>query len=422
MGVFAEFFAGCGGLSLGLQKADWKLSFAVEAHPDAFATYRANIIDRPSAQVEWPKELACEAHDIANFLDKYRDYLTAAKGSLDLLSGGPPCQGFSTNGRRCPDDPRNKLVATYLDIIQLLEPTIVLLENVRGFISMPHSTGSTYSAHVGTRLKELGYDIWSDLLFASDWGVPQRRPRFFLIAVRKGLLVGVDPFERLKTLRHSFLLSRQLPTDKAVSARDALDDLGTADKLLIPDPEFGHQGFQCIDYDSAAALSNYSKRMRDGFTGIPSDIRLPRHSQEVTDRFLKILQTCPKGRSISLEDRARLGLKKRSTTPMSPDLPSPTVTTLPDDIIHYEEPRILTVRENARLQSFPDWFSFKGPYTTGGDQRRHSCPRYTQVGNAVPPLLAEAIGEMLKGLFDPLASHETLELGDVMEMGDHVAA
>ena len=72
-----------------------------------------------------------------------------------------------------------------------------------------------------------------------------------------------------------------------------------------------------------------------------------------------------------------------------------TVTTLPDDMIHYGEPRILTVRENARLQTFPDWFSFKGKYTTGGHRRKKECPRYTQVGNAVPPLLAEAIGETL---------------------------
>ena len=243
MGVFAEIFAGCGGLSLGLQKASWKLSFAVEAHPDAFSTYRANIIDRPNAEVEWPTELACEAHDIGGFLDQYRSYLTASKGSIDLLSGGPPCQGFSTNGRRCPDDPRNRLVASYLEVIRLVQPTIVLLENVRGFTSMPHSTGSTYSAHVRTRLKEIGYDTWSELLYASDWGVPQRRPRFFLIAVRKGLLVGVDPFERLKTLRHSFLLSRQLPTDKPVSAREALDDLATVNKPMIPDPEFWPSGF-----------------------------------------------------------------------------------------------------------------------------------------------------------------------------------
>jgi DNA (cytosine-5)-methyltransferase 1 len=80
---------------------------------------------------------------------------------------------------------------------------------------------------------------------------------------------------------------------------------------------------------------------------------------------------------------------------MHPEKPAPTLTTLPDDILHYRDPRILTVREYARIQSFPDWFRFKGKYTTGGASRRHECPRYTQVGNAVPPLLGQAIGSGL---------------------------
>src|SRR5258706_540076 len=95
---------------------------------------------------------------------------------------------------------------------------------------------------------------------------------------------------------------------------------------------------------------------------------------------------------LSKLDRERLGLSKHRTFPMAPDKLAPTVTTLPDDVLHYSEPRILTVRESARLQSFPDWFKFRGKYTTGGDRRKKECPRYTQVGNAVPPLLAQAIG------------------------------
>jgi DNA (cytosine-5)-methyltransferase 1 len=90
-----------------------------------------------------------------------------------------------------------------------------------------------------------------------------------------------------------------------------------------------------------------------------------------------------------------LGMLKHRTVPMHPGKPAPTLTTLPDDILHYDEPRILTVREYARLQSFPDWFRFKGKYTTGGQSRRTECPRYTQVGNAVPPLLGRAIGDGL---------------------------
>jgi DNA (cytosine-5)-methyltransferase 1 len=99
-------------------------------------------------------------------------------------------------------------------------------------------------------------------------------------------------------------------------------------------------------------------------------------------------------------DRTRLGLKKTCVVPLDPSRPSHTLTTLPDDIIHYSEPRILTVREYARIQSVPDWFEFKGQYTTGGDRRVRKVPRYTQAGNAVPPLLAEALGRAIGQLHD----------------------
>jgi DNA (cytosine-5)-methyltransferase 1 len=89
---------------------------------------------------------------------------------------------------------------------------------------------------------------------------------------------------------------------------------------------------------------------------------------------------------------------------MAPNKQAPTLTTLPDDVLHYSEPRILTVREYARIQSFPDWYQFKGKYTTGGDMRRKDCPRYTQIGNAVPPLLAEAVGHALVTILQELKS------------------
>jgi DNA (cytosine-5)-methyltransferase 1 len=120
--------------------------------------------------------------------------------------------------------------------------------------------------------------------------------------------------------------------------------------------------------------------------------------------------------TISSDLRARFGLKKKALRVLDPDRPSPTITSMPDDLIHYSEPRTLTVRENARLQSFPDWFSFKGKYTTGGDLRAREVPRFTQVANAVPPLVARAIGEMMidllgkpratTGMSEPLERYE----------------
>jgi DNA (cytosine-5)-methyltransferase 1 len=97
-------------------------------------------------------------------------------------------------------------------------------------------------------------------------------------------------------------------------------------------------------------------------------------------------------------DRKRLGLKKKCVVPLDPEQPSHTLTSLPDDLVHYSEPRILSVREYARLQTFPDWYVFKGKYTTGGSKRVRECPRYTQVANAVPPFLAEVLGRLLAGV------------------------
>jgi DNA (cytosine-5)-methyltransferase 1 len=134
----------------------------------------------------------------------------------------------------------------------------------------------------------------------------------------------------------------------------------------------------------------------------PNSLRLANHRDEIRERFAKILATCRRGVQLSNADRKRIGIKKHCTVPLDPSKPSHTLTTLPDDILHYSEPRILTVREYARLQSFPDWYEFNGKYTTGGELRIRECPRYTQVGNAVPPFLAECLGVLLSNIAEQL--------------------
>jgi DNA (cytosine-5)-methyltransferase 1 len=142
--------------------------------------------------------------------------------------------------------------------------------------------------------------------------------------------------------------------------------------------------------------------MRDGFEGAPSDTRLAKHRPEIQERFKKIIALCKaecrSNVQLSREMRKKFGIKKMATRVLDPQKPAPTITSMPDDLLHYDEPRTLTVRENARLQTFPDWFVFKGKYTTGGELRRKEVPRFTQVANAVPPLLAELLGQTLKGL------------------------
>ena len=132
--TFIDAFAGCGGLSLGLMQAGWTGRFAIERDKFAFATLKANLLakDSPHKYV-WPRWLPKEPIGIVDFLSKYREQLAAFAGTVDVLVGGPPCQGFSSAGRRKHDDPRNQLFASYLKLVDLIKPKAVLIENVRGF-------------------------------------------------------------------------------------------------------------------------------------------------------------------------------------------------------------------------------------------------------------------------------------------------
>ena len=151
----------------------------------------------------------------------------------------------------------------------------------------------------------------------------------------------------------------------------------------------------------ASPSTRYQLLMRGNLEGCtPDSHRLANHRPETVARFAEILATCRRGVQLNQADRERFGLKKHCTVPLDPEQPSKTLTTLPDDIIHYSEARILTVREYARLQSIPDWFQFRGVYTTGGDRRVRECPRYTQAGNAVPPFMGEAIGTIFTSLHE----------------------
>jgi len=407
---FIDLFAGCGGLSLGLHNAGFGCQFAIEQHQDAFSTYRKNLLDGDRFAVHWPSWLDMGPHDIVEIVQEHENDLRKLRGEIDLVAGGPPCQGFSTNGRRDPDDPRSKMVEAYLRMVELVQPKLVLLENVRGFTSMPHARGGTYDQAVKDALGRLGYDVWSEVLIASDYGVPQKRPRFILIAAPKGSLPGIDPLSRLRTFRNRFLEEKGLGK-ATVSVGQAISDFALNNRKPSPDTEWGNRGYSAVRR-ALKPQSNFQRLMRVGECQQPSDLRLPRHNRDTAARFALILESCARGRSISLEDRMRLGIGKRSTTPLHEDLPAPTITTLPDDIIHYADPRTLAVRELARLQSFPDWFSFAGPYTTGGSRRKTACPRYTQVGNAVPPLLAEALGFVLLGL---LRDQKVPKFGNVPE-------
>lgn len=415
--TFLDVFSGCGGLSLGLFAAGWQGLFAIEKNRDAFSTLKHNLIspDVPRYKFEWPNWLAQEATEAANLLANHCDELSSLAGKVDLIAGGPPCQGFSTAGKRNPDDPRNLLTEDYIRIVSLVQPRLLLIENVRGF-NAPFKDGKRsrkdlrpYSEFVREKLERLGYQVHQAVICCSDFGVPQYRKRFLMIAVRHGdsvcaVLGGSNPIELLLEKALEFRLGKGLRSGINISTKAALSDLETSRHDLIP--HGGPQpGFNQIKYVEPGKLSEYQELMRAGMNGLaPNSLRLARHSDVIRERFKEIQEVAAHGRCLTPCDRLTLGIKKHSITPLHQHMPSATVTTLPDDILHYSEPRILTVRENARLQSFPDWFEFQGKYTTGGKNRKFDCPRYTQVGNAVPPLLAEAIGSLLLELITDVSS------------------
>jgi len=396
--TFADAFAGCGGLSLGLMQAGLQGRFAIEHDKFAFETLCTNLLSRDAKfKFSWPRWLPKEPIAVGKFLKEYEPELRSLKGKIDVLVGGPPCQGFSCAGRRKHDDPRNKLFASYLRIVDSLQPRVVLIENVRGFTMdfEPNVGVRNYSTTLRKKLSSR-YAVFERLVDLSQFGVPQRRTRYFLLALEPGLC-EVDPFELLMARLPSFLRSLRLKAP--VSSWTAISDLEVAQGGTQPSSET--PGFDEIRYTNP--ITHFQKLMAAGASA-PTDLRLARHSQEITERFQEIIDLShADGRlntSISNDVRARFGLSKKALRVLDPDNPAPTITSLPDDLLHYREPRALTVRENARLQSFPDWFSFRGKYTTGGHLRRKEVPRFTQVANAVPPLVARAIGEMLVDLLN----------------------
>lgn len=400
---FIDVFAGCGGLSLGLLKAGCEGIIAIEKNPMAFETLRHNLIEGERYQFDWPDWLPRQAMSCEDFLNGYGREISQLKGEIDLMVGGPPCQGFSTAGRRNPTDPRNKMAEQYLELVKVVQPKHIVIENVSGFNSKfteKKRTGGEHEQHfkksyaefISEELSKIGYTVSRGKVNCADFGVPQNRYRYLIICSLEG---DANHLDELLQSSDRFLEGKSLPKNRPVSVYEAIADLQIRDRKLEENKDSGVRGFVEAVYEAPEVYSPYLAIMREDYRGAPNSRRLPKHKPETIVQFAKIQRESQPGRSLSKEARDKLGLKKHAITVLTKNAPSPTITTLPDDIIHYDELRILTARETARIQSFPDWFEFTGKYTTGGKKRKVECPRYTQIGNAVPPLLAEAIGVFL---------------------------
>jgi DNA (cytosine-5)-methyltransferase 1 len=339
-----DLFCGCGGMSLGLEKAGYDVLYANDINIDALKTYKYNF---PKVIVEHGDITKIDPHDVKKQL----------KGKkIHLITAGTPCQGFSMLGRRNPNDPRNKLFKQIIKFVKVIKPKMFVMENVSGLLSM--DDGSAFDK-IKNYFEEAGYHVKYKVLSAADFGVPQNRNRVFIVGTQKNI-PEEKIFPRIK---------KNMP----VTVKEAISDLA-----------FLGIGKKSTKY-MIKPKSSFQKMMRKK-SPVLYNHESSRHSDVVQKRFAKI-PSGKNGRNVLKNS----GTKKRDYYRMHPNKTCRTITTIPEDFIHYEKNRIPTVREMARLQSFPDDFIFLGHKMTGGLRRRYDCPQYTQVANAVPPLLAKVV-------------------------------
>jgi DNA (cytosine-5)-methyltransferase 1 len=413
---FIDLFSGCGGLALGLMQAGWEGVACIEREAFAFESLTRNLLSAGKGwDLEWPDGLPVEPMAISELLERHPEVVRNLRGTIDLLSGAPPCQGFSSAGRRVASDPRNAAFWSFMDAVSALRPKMVLIENVRG-ITLPFlkagtrfqlprnikvsGEAQTFSDVISAALSNAGYSCTSRVELSCDYGVPQLRPRFLLLGVRADLLPSHGLFDFWAAIAEQQARTRSnygLAVDRPVSAAEAISDLELEGKEMVPCPET--KGFfQPVYAGPASSFQRLMRRMMvDGEQ--PNSMRIPNHRPDTVEKFRSAIDWAKAtGRTaINLPEdlKQELGFKTQCVRVLGDSKPAPTVTSIPDDVIHYSEARVLSVRECARLQSFPDLFEFSGKFTTGGDRRAHENPRYTQVGNATPPLMAEVLGHVL---------------------------
>jgi DNA (cytosine-5)-methyltransferase 1 len=360
-----DLFCGAGGFTEGFRKAGgFENVFAVDFDQKAIETIKFNHsnINAICANVS---EL--DADSISKITNRK---------NVDVVIGGPPCQGFSLAGRRFPDDPKNRLFLEYVRIVRELKPEVVVFENVVGLISMQ---GGLVLEAICEEFSEAGYEIAYDVLNAADFGVPQARPRFILIGrYGKGPVSMPKPthFAAGKTSNLDLFHNDLLPH---VTVKDALSDL----------PKI-HQGEGAESVIFKSKVNNAFQGMIRGERqeNMLFNHRATRHNSSIVERY----DHMPQGGDIkSLPEHLRT--KKNNVFRLNDALPARTITcNFRTDIIHPWIPRGLTVREAARLQSFDDDYCFFGNLT----RKAKYVTQDDQVGNAVPPMLSKAIANHIK--------------------------
>ena len=371
--VIIDLFAGCGGLSTGYELAGFNIPLAVEKDDWASETYRFN---HPNTKVI--------TGDITQITDL--DSLLPKGTKVDGIIGGPPCQGFSLSGNRDKKDPRNSLFMDFVRFVKHFKPSFFMMENVPGLLSMENANGELVKDIIMKEYDAAGYNATYKILNAAEYGVPQSRTRVIFIGIRKDL-----PFVPEELHPIPFCLG-----DNQLTIDDAIMDL--------PQIESG-EGTEIQEYP-CEPQNEYQKWIRTNSKHITNHIAM-RHTQRLIDRFNVIKQ----GQSLAdvpaehmqrqRGDASKTSGKVYSQNNMRPfgNKPSPTIAaSFQSNFIHPHLNRNYTAREAARIQSFPDWYEFKGKRTTMSWEKNLS--QYQQIGNAVPPLLAKAIAENIIKYFD----------------------
>jgi len=401
--TFIDLFAGCGGLSLGLEQAGFYPLYVNEINKDALETY---LINR---EEEYPhlRNPNFHSQDIKNcinnkFFRNLKSNLKKEFGSskVDLVCGGPPCQGFSGIGIRKSYSvdkeqlPSNHLYQDMSYFVHKMQPKIFLFENVEGLLSAKWNKdgikGEIFKDVLETFERLKGYTIKYKLVHAKDYGVPQNRPRILIIGIKSKLFKGLS--DQIDAVLGGFLpqIIGDYPHLEEVFS-DIIDskfEYGGETKNYPSDPKsFWQEQIRTTpqgkllgknDPMTEQEYSNHNPRTRAKFQAmidnkgvIPEEFKTKKFAQRLLPK--------------------KWGNKG----------PSITITSLTDDFVHYDQARTPTVRECARMQTFPDWYKFTGKRTTGGIRRagnprdnnfEREVPKYTQIGNAVPVKLGKEIG------------------------------
>lgn len=335
-----DLFSGCGGLSYGFEQAGFNILLGIDNDAKALETFEKNH-----------QNSKCICGDITELSYKRNIKPLIGDENIDVIIGGPPCQGMSLSGPRKFDDPRNKLYLSYIRLVDEIRPKAFVIENVPGLVSL---FGGQIKDTIIEKFKEMGYFVNYEVLNTADFGIPQKRKRVIFVGMKQGLFRF--PIGNVKEVTCGMALSDLPPL---------IDTLGEFEQEYTTMPQ-----------------NLYQIKMREKSRNVTNHIAA-RHSQRVKD----IINLVPEGGNYkSLPDELKDSRNFHvAWTRFHSKKPAPTIDTGHRHHFHYQYNRVPTVRESARLQSFPDHFEFLGNKTQ----------QFRQVGNAVPPLFAEVLANAL---------------------------